>query len=371
MPEEQSPADGRPRGPDGKGPAPWGRIAATYALATVCGAAGQAAGVPLAFILGPLLGCGLAAAFGLPVAVAPHMRELGQVAVGLSAGMRFTGPVLMAALQLLPAMFLSSLYMILVTSLASLLLRPLARVDATTAFFATAAGGMADMAVVAAERGGDAGAVSIVHVLRVASVVSVVPFLVTAFGTPGASAVAQGGSDTAEGWLSVGVALGLAYLAARLLRPTFIPNPWLLGPLLVGAFLGASGLLIVAVPDLLIILAQILIGTWLGCRFRRELLARLPRVAFAGLLVSLLMIGAAGAGAWILSLATGLPGTTAFLALAPAAVTEMVLTARAMNADVAMVTAFHVMRIAVVGSSVLLVFAIYNRLAGGRDGSRV
>lgn len=371
MPEEQAPADARPKGPDPTGPAPWARIAATYALATVCGGAAQATGVPLAFILGPLVGCGLAAAFGLPVAVAPHMRELGQVAVGLSAGMRFTGPVLVAALQLLPAMFLSSLYMILVTSIASLLLRPLARVDATTAFFATAAGGMADMAVVASERGGDAGAVSIVHVLRVASVVSVVPFLVTAFGTPGLSIFAEGGSDTTRGWLSVGIALGLAYLAARLLKPTFIPNPWLLGPLLVGVSLGASGILVVAVPDLLIVLAQILIGTWLGCRFRRELLSKLPRVAFAGLFVSLLMIGAAGAGAVLLALATGLSGTTAFLALAPAAVTEMVLTAKAMNADVAMVTAFHVMRIAVVGSSVLLVFSIYNRITGGRHGSRV
>ena len=124
----------------------------------------------------------------------------------------------------------------------------------------------------------------------------------------------------------------------------------------------------VKVPAGLIVAAQIMLGTWLGCQFRRELLAALPRVSAAAVVVSLFLIGCAAAGALALAALTGLPYTTSFLSLAPAAVTEMVLTAQVMHLQAEIVTAFHVMRIAVVSSTVLLVFKLYMVLRGGRVG---
>ncbi|WP_081852911.1 AbrB family transcriptional regulator [Bosea sp. 117] len=347
----------------------WGRLLATYALATAAGYAAKAAHVPLPWMLGPLFACGLATAFGLQLRSGPHMREIGQVVVGLAIGMRFTPHVLLVAMELLPAMLASTLYVITLTFIAALILRPLARVDATTAFFATAAGGMADMAVVAAERGGDTNAVSIVHALRMTSVVSIVPFLVTTFGEPGTTDFAPLAGD--GGPLALIAGFTIAYAGAWLLVPTAIPNPWLLGSLLPSAALGASGLLVADVPAVLLIVAQILIGVWLGLRFRRELFVRLPRVAATGFLVSLLLIAGAALGAEVLSAATGLPYTTSFLSLAPAAVTEMVLTARAMHADAELVTAFHFARIAVIASTILVVFRFYRFVLRKHYGSTV
>jgi membrane AbrB-like protein len=228
---------------------------------------------------------------------------------------------------------------------------------------------MADMAAVAHERGGDPNAVSIVHALRVATVVSVVPFLVVAFGERGASAPAE-----AAAWhnpLLLGFMLALAYLVARLLKPTPLPNPWLVGPMLLGAAFAASGVPLIAVPPILIVLAQVLIGAWLGCQFKRDILVTLPRVAAAGFAVSLFMIAAAWLGALVLVETTGLPFSTSFLALAPAAVTEMVITAKAMNVDAELVTAFHVMRIAVISSTVLLVYRLFRLIARVGHGSGV
>jgi len=332
-------------------------MAATYSLAAVAGYAASLIHVPLPWMLGPLFACGAATAFGFTLQAAPHMREIGQVAVGLAIGMRFTPHVLVATLELLPAMAVATLYIIAVTFVGALIMRPLARIDPTTAFFATAAGGMADMAVVAAARGGDTNAVAIVHALRVTSVVSIVPFMVFAFGEHGT--VDPVAREAYTGMLALAVGFAVAYLGAHLLRPTAIPNPWLLGSLLPSAVLGASGLFVVDVPGIVLVAAQIMIGTWLGLRFRRELFVQLPRVAAAGLFVSLLLILAAAAGAEVLSAATGLPLTTSFLSLAPAAVTEMVLTAKAMNADAELVTAFHIARIAVIASTILLVFRVY------------
>jgi membrane AbrB-like protein len=345
------------------------RIALTLVLATAAGALANIISMPLPWMLGPLFACAAVSLLGYRADFLPMGRELGQVAVGLAVGMRFTPAVLASAVGLLPHMVASTLFVIVVTTLAALLHALLAGIDHKTAFFATAAGGMADMAVVAEERGGDPTAVSVTHAIRVASVVSVVPFLVFAFGEHGA-----GGANAAaasQNLLLLALALLLAYGTALLLRPTPIPNPWLVGPILLGTLLGASGLLLVEVPWALIVVAQILIGTWLGCRFRREVIVRLPRVALSGLAVSAVMIAAAAGGAIVLSAASGLPYTTSFLGLAPAAVTEMVITAQAMDLDPQIVTAFHVMRIAVVSSTILLVYALFRRLLEAAGGSRI
>ncbi|ADH88905.1 membrane protein AbrB duplication [Ancylobacter novellus DSM 506] len=347
----------------------WLRVGLTYASAVAAGYVASRLHVPLPWMLGPLFVCGTLMVLGVPLQAAPHMREIGQVIVGLAIGMRFTPALLLVSLELLPAMLAATCYIITATFVGALIMRPIARIDPTTAFFATAAGGMADMAVVAAARGGDTTAVSIVHALRVTTVVSVVPFLVFAFGEQGTINSVDAGAASDLPTLLLGLAV--AYLGARLLRPTVIPNPWLLGSLLPSAALGASGLLSVVVPGVMIIAAQVMIGVWLAMRFRRDLFVRLPRVAFGGLVVALLLVAAAGLGAEMLSLATGLPMTTSFLALAPAAITEMVLTAKAMHADAELVTAFHIVRIAVIASTILLVFRVYRYVLRGYYGSRV
>jgi hypothetical protein len=349
-------------------PAWWLRCLLTYAVALVGGTIAAQLSVPLPWMLGPFFLCGALCVFGVKLAFLPMGRELGQMAVGLAVGLRFTAATLAATASLLPAMLGATLYIIVFTFVAALIFRPLAGVDRVTAFFATAAGGVADMAIVAKAHGGDSSAVAIVHALRVSSVVAVVPVLVITFGAPGSAPDAAAGA--AQNLLLLGLALALAYIVARLLKPTPLPNPWLVGPIFLGLALGASGLMSISVPPLLITLAQVAIGTWLGCQFRREVLLAVPRVAAAGFVVSLFMIVAAAAGSFVLTALTGLPVTTAFLSLAPAAVTEMVITAKVMHLDAEIVTAFHIMRIAIVCTTVLLVFRFYCYLTGVPYGSR-
>jgi len=367
--DDRASASGAAVRPWWRDPAWWPRCALTYALALAGGFVASRFSVPLPWMLGPFFVCGAAAVLGLRLAFVPMGREFGQLAVGLAVGLRFTPATLAATLGLLPAMLAATLYVIFFTFVAALIFRPLAGVDRVTAFFATAAGGVADMAIVAKAHGGDSGAVAIVHALRVSSVVAIVPVLVITFGAPGSAAAvaAHGGQDL----LLLALCLVLAYVVARLLKPTPLPNPWLVGPIFLGLALGASGLIDITVPPLLILAAQVAIGTWLGCQFRREVLLSVPRVAVAGGIVSLFMIAAAAAGAFALTAATDLPVTTAFLSLAPAAVTEMVITAKVMHLDAEIVTAFHIMRIAIVCTTVLLVFRIYSYVTGALYGSRV
>lgn len=336
-----------------------------YAAGGVAGELAARIGIPLPWMLGPFFFFAVLSAAGLTFPLLPYGREMAQVAVGLAIGLRFTAASLIALSALLPDMVAATLYLICVTTLAAFVFQRLAGVDPVTAFFATAAGGVADMAIIAKKFGGVASSVAVVHAMRVSMVVSLTPFVVLAASSNmGVGQPVTGISPV----LLVSAALGFATLVAFALRLTPIPNPWLVGPILAGMIIGVSGLGGFVVPSWLITVAQVLLGIWLGCQFRRNLLTALPRVTAAALFTACLLVLAAFAGALLMSNLSELPFTTAFLALAPAAVTEMVLIAKVLNLDAETVAAFHVMRILIVSSTILVVFRLYNTLRGYNHG---
>jgi membrane AbrB-like protein len=359
------------RSPAQAASAPTGRLA-PIALAAALGVAGGAIAwrlrVPLAWMIGPMVATAAASLAGWRLAPVPMGRELGQAVVGVAIGLRMTPAVLASVTALTPAIALATLGVIATTTLAAFVLRPLGRVDARTAFFATAAAGMADMAIVARRHGGDADAVATVHAIRVAAIVLVVPVLVVAFGSGGT--VDDIASADAHP-LALLPVLALAVLCACALKPLGFPNPWLVGPMIGTGVFAALDPFPAAVPWIALVLAQLAIGIALGTRFRRESVARLPRVALAGAAIAGLLVVAAAAGAAVLSAAAGLPFTVAFLALAPAGITEMVLTAKIMRLDATVVTAFQIVRIAVIAVTILPMYRLYGLLARRVHGSAI
>jgi membrane AbrB-like protein len=345
-----------------------GRVGAGLALGLAGGAVAWWLHVPLAWMIGPMVATAAASAAGLDLAPVPGGRQIGQAVVGVAIGLRMTPAVLAGTLSLAPAIVLATIGVVTVTTAAAFLLRPLARVDARTAFFATAAAGMADMALVARRHGGDADAVATVHAIRVFVVVLLVPVLVVAFGTGGSIEDASVADAHPAAWLLL---LPGAVLCAWALTPLGFPNPWLVGPMLGAAVFSALEPFRAVVPWVALVVAQLAIGIALGVRFRRESLARLPRVALAGLAVALVLVAAAAAGGALLAAATGLPFAAAFLAVAPAGITEMVLTAKIMRLDATAVTAFQIVRIAVIAATIIPMFRLYAAIARRVNGSPV
>jgi membrane AbrB-like protein len=336
------------------------RIALMLAIGIAGAAAASWLGTPLPFLIGPLIACGCATMAGVMPAALPYGREAGQLVVGLAIGFRFVPAILDVVVKLLPAMLITTLVVIAITMVAALALRRIAKVDDKTAFLATAAAGLAEMVTVAHRQGANADAVAVVHVVRLTSVVLIVPVLVTLIGEDG-GIVTMPITFTGEA-LGLAVVSGIAAFAAFLVRQRRIPNSWVLVPVAIAAIASGSGFGPYAMPALLLKAAQILIGVWLGCRFRRELLTRLPRVTFAAVVTSTFLIAAAAGGAFLLSSFTGLSFATSLLAVAPAGITEMVLTATAMHLDPTGVTAFHLMRIAIITTTILATLKAFEAL---------
>jgi membrane AbrB-like protein len=324
--------------------------------------------LPLPNLLGPLIGCGVATITGLRLRPLPWSRELGQVVVGLAIGLRLAPSVVHAIVGLLPAMLISTLGVVIVTMSAALMLRALCHLDRETAFFSTAAVGLAEMAAVAHDRGGSAAIVSLVHTVRVAGLVTAVPLLVTLLGDAGG--IPQPHAPLAGHGMEIAILIAVTAVAALIVRRLHVPNSWLLISIIIGSVVAAGDLSSVAMPAPVMVMAQIVIGIWLGCRFRRDLLLKLPRVTAAACVTTVLLLGAAALGAVVLSAATDLPFATSLLALAPAGVTEMVLTASLMRLDVPVITAFHVMRIVLITSTILLLFQAFNTVSKWLDRPR-
>jgi membrane AbrB-like protein len=135
---------------------------------------------------------------------------------------------------------------------------------------------------------------------------------------------------------------GLALYAFKL------PNCWFLGSLLVMSAFGALGLIEGHVPDIILVVAQVIIGISIGTQFKHEFLTRLLRLLLASLvtvpfaLVALALL-AAGYAALL-----GFPVATMILSLAPAGIAEMALTGKVLGLDAALITGFQIVRIVIV-----------------------
>ena len=124
-----------------------------------------------------------------------------------------------------------------------------------------------------------------------------------------------------------------------------LPAGQLTGPLALAAILSVSGLYPLDIPQWLVNVAQIVIGSALGMRFTgisRRLILRGTRLALMSVGGMLLL---AAFFAEILHVAVGEPFDVMLISFAPGGVTEMALIALSLQANPALVTLHHIWRI--------------------------
>lgn len=332
--------------------------------------------MPVTWMLGPLLATALATLGGMPTCSSLRLRNGGQWVMGASLGLYFTPAIVIQLTELWWAVLAAIVWSLvlgmmyghwLYRSCTGRLhdvhdeaLRP-------SAYFAGAIGAASEMTLLAEKEGARTDLVAASHSLRMLIVVLVMPFgmllakswwnleVVHLAPLSNAPFTVAGGA-----WLALfTVAGGLALYLLRL------PNPWFLGPLLVAIALAASETVPAGVPALLSNTAQLVIGVSLGVRFSPQFLHTAPRWLARVALGTMGLIVACAAFAVLLAWATGLHPATAILGTAPGGMTEMSITAKALQLGVPVVTALQVTRLVAV---LILVQPAY-RLWGARPGA--
>jgi membrane AbrB-like protein len=321
-------------------------MAGTLAAGIVGGYAARAVHLPLPWLLGSLATIMALSLAGAPVRLIPWGRPAGTLVVGASTGLQFTAAVIAKLVTLLPLIIAAAFFSTIVGAIGGLIYMRLSGVDRTTAFFATVPGGVVETMNVAPQYGGQLEPIMVAQTTRVALIVLLAPFLVISFVGSGAQSPLL--AVPVVPWLPVLGLLAGAGIVAALLSRTRSPNAWLMAPLFIAAAVGNLGWMEGRLPDLLIIAAQVVIGSALGAQFRPEFLTRLFGLLWASCVVVLFAAGSmalfGAAIGWIM----GYPVPTMVLAMAPAGIAEMVLTGKVLGLDSTLIAGFQLMRILIV-----------------------
>jgi membrane AbrB-like protein len=321
-------------------------MAGTLAAGVAGGVAARYAHLPLPWLLGALLTIMALSLAGAPVRLIPWGRPAGTIVVGASTGLQFTATVVAKLVTLLPLIIGAAFISTLVGAVGGLIYMRLTGIDRTTAFFATVPGGVIETTNLAPQYGGHLEPIMVAQTTRVALIVVFAPFLVVSFAGGGVRNTFL--ATAMVPWLPVLAILAVSAVAATLLSRTRSPNAWLMAPLFLAAGASHLGLIEGRMPDLLLIAAQVVIGSALGAQFRPAFLTRLFGLLWASCVVVLFAAGSMALFAAAIAWLAAYPVPTMVLAMAPAGIAEMVLTGKVLGLDSTLIAGFQLMRIIIV-----------------------
>ncbi|MCH8552544.1 MAG: AbrB family transcriptional regulator [Natronospirillum sp.] len=303
---------------------------------------GHLAGIPLAWVLGPMVMTALFSLAGLRAFAPLPGRRAGQLIVGSTLGLTLTADALFSVTSLIPLMVISAaVAMCLGAALAPLMAR-FSRYDTRTCFFCLMPGGLSEMANIGARTGAPAEPIALMHAMRVALVVSVLPPIMFWLEIQGQ--MDQRASQTLLDWYQVPLVLMLAGAGVWLVRKTRFNNPWMVGALVAVAVVSVSLELDSQMPRELFHAGQYLIGITIGARFQRQIVRGLLPFVPVCFLFIVLLAGLLGLYALVCHwwLPVDLPSL--MLATSPGGFAEMAISAELLQLNLALVTTFHITR---------------------------
>jgi len=220
-------------------------------------------------------------------------------------------------------------------------------------------GGFAEMVMLADRMGAEVRTVALVHAVRVFLIVTIAPAVALWLGVRSPPRPLWG--DVAVNgllWLALAGAAG-AWLAAKLR----LPARALLGPMTASALLHVTGVTEASPPLLLLTVAQLVLGAFIGTRFRGLSPATFLRLLVSGIALTALMFALAAVFALVIAALTNLPVLQLLVACIPGGVVEMATVALALDLDPAFVASHHLLRILPVVTLAPAMFAPWRRRA--------
>lgn len=331
----------------------------------IFGVSGYFIGMPLPWMLGPMIGVTIAAMLKAPVKSPDRLRPIVIPVIGVMLGSAITPDIASQITSWVITLALLPVFLICAAFTSYTVYRRVGRYDPTTAFFSAMPGGLNEMLLMGEEAGGDGRRIALAHAARVLLVIICVALY---FGLVlGVRAGPGGGAWIALTAISPFdyIALGLcAIIGVPLGKLARLPAAQVFGPMILSGIAHVAGWVTVAPPTLFIIVAQIVIGTVIGGRFVGATLTEVRRDLTLALIATVGMLIVAVAFAEIIALAVGMPLSQAFLAFSPGGLTEMSLITLAMHQDVAFVSVTHIVRITVVIAIAPALFGLVKRWFG-------
>ncbi|WP_156034096.1 AbrB family transcriptional regulator [Bosea sp. 117] len=320
------------------------RCVMTLAVGGIGGAIASVLHLPLPWLIGAMIAC-TSLVWVTRAEIWRWVRPLALIVLGLGLGQSFSPPILAAVASALPTVAIAGVLTICMGIAVSRLFARLAGTDLKTGYYCAVPGGVIVMAIQAERAGADVPSVTFTQSIRLVLVVLTIPPILALSG------LAQHGSFPANAMPPATHAMALSamivagFFCARLGKLLRFTNPWMIMPCFLAVVFSATDRLPSGVPVELIDAAQVVLGASLGIRLTRDFLLRSWRLLVASAISTLTMSAALAALALVVAWLSGLPAAAVILGMAPGGMPEMSLTARALDAPVALVLGFHLVRV--------------------------
>lgn len=317
--------------------------------------------LPLPWLLGPMLGCLIAALIGVRLRGAPLASTVMRTVLGVAVGATIT-PALFGQLgTMIWTLALMPVLVICIGAVGYPFFRRVFGFDHPTAFYSAMPGGLQDMLLFGEEAGGDVRALSLIHATRVLIVVTLLPFVFAYWF--GADLNAPVGAPLT----SIPVQELLIMVAAALIgwqgaKAIGMFGASILGPLFLTAALSLANIIHFRPPAEAIQAAQFFIGFTVGVKYVGISWRELRVDVTAGVGYTLIILAVSTGFAVVVIQMGWLPVTEALLAFSPGGQAEMAIVALVAGADAAVVVAHHLIRIVFV----ILGAPLLSKLARGR-----
>lgn len=284
-----------------------------------------------------------------PVEVPFQLRGIMVAMLGALLGGAFTPEVLASAQAWIAPLVVMLLFVVTVTVMVSAWMRKVGRLDPITAYCSATPGGLAIMAILGDQAGGDGRTIPLIHSTRILIVVFTVPLylhFVLGFDVPSTAGFSAGHAHATPLELAIMIACaGVGYAISRI---TGSSNIQLLLPMLLSAGLHIAGVIEGRAPLALVAAAQVVMGSSIGCRFVGMAVRDLAKPVLLALGSSAFMLTLAALVSTFLGVPLGVQEAAMMLALAPGGLAEMALVALAINVDTAFVSTMQIGRILLV-----------------------
>lgn len=321
-------------------------------------------GLPLPWMLGPMIATTIASVAGAPLVPPMQLRTIVFPVLGVMLGANVTPDIVDQLGAWAVTLGLMVPFLSVAAGSAYLIFRKLGRYDNVTAYFAAMPGGLTDMILMGEENGGDGRKIALAHAIRILVAISLIALfygLVLGVRRNGGGNWVSFEALSLADWVILGACAVIGVPLGKFLR---LPAAILLGPMILSAVAHFAHWVEVAPPSLLVIIAQIVMGVTIGCRFVGVEVKQLTRdLGLSVLACGAILIVAVVFSALTSSL-TDTPIAAVFLAYSPGGVTEMSLLALTMGLEVAFVSVMHIARILLIIAIAPLAFRLF---ASGRS----
>lgn len=295
------------------------------------------------WMLGPLFAVLISQFFvKYPLYWPVSIRNVGLIIIGASIGQAFLFDLFKGMGWLILYMLLINVILLIVSVLMAFGVQKLSNISLKTALTCTIPGGLSQIVSFAEEeKDVDLAVATYFHVVRVISIVMLIPFIL--------SAHAVKPNEQSNFSISFIGSLALLLLICASMvwigKKIKLPVPYFMSPVLFILVLKFFAIDTPEIPSWLLHAAQLFMGAYIGLLLKPPMIKLGKRVLLLGVGSALLLLAITFAQLWILKSLLRYTLPTSFLSTAAGGLDQMSLLATAVGADISTVTVFQLFRL--------------------------